>query len=448
MYPNFGKYDLGRINKKRKRPTPKQQPEEEEEEETEEVHARASKKKTKAAQVETIDEQVKLLKRFKPMIGKTVPLMRLLNFIKALQRAIHLRKIRKSDRYASELDTVQRIALKAYNGASGNTVAVKAPAELVERLKAISTSQKVRASVKFLQAFVNVSGIPYREVSTRLKTLLERLDFFTERGLITPSDPYYSNVQTAAKILRKAIAERSPVFVPQVELNGLAGIISKPLKSRKSQKVKPLYSEPELGFIPSSDTQKMQLMTAKQMAEMEFDTLPFTGYYKRLFGNPEHNFWLMIYGAPFQGKTTFSINLAKYLAENMGNVLYISSEQYRSESLKQVIQRVNAAGINQLHFTPSLDKAPSLKHYDFVFIDSANAANLSASQIMQLREQTPRTAFITVLQSVKSGDFHGKQAWRHIPDIVLKIEDGKIQTEKNRYLVGLRPEVLPLPPMG
>ncbi|MCU0435420.1 MAG: hypothetical protein MUC87_18325 [Bacteroidia bacterium] len=445
MYSNFGKYDLGRITKKVKRPVKKQYEEPEEEEEQDET-PKAPKKK-KAAQVEMIDEQIKLLKRFKPMIGKTVPLTRLLNFIKALQRAIHLRKVRKTDRYADELETVQRFALKAYNGASENTVKVKAPADLVERLKTISTSQKVRASVKFLQAFVNVSGIPYREVSTRIKTLLERLDFYTERGLIKPTDPYYSNVQKAANILRKAIDERTPVFVPQVQLNGLAGIVSYSKQSKKKKSLKHNSKKKELGFIPSPEVRNTQVMTAKQMAEMEFETLPFTGYYKRLLGNPEHNFWLMIYGAPFQGKTTFSINFAKYLAENIGKVLYISSEQYRSESLKQVIQRVNAQGINLIHFTPSLDKAPDLAHYDFVFFDSANAANLRVNEIMQLREQYPGTAFITILQSVKSGDFHGKQEWRHIPDIVLKIENGKLQTEKNRYFTGLRPELMPLPPL-
>ena len=438
MYSNFENQFLGRITKRKQRPA------EDEEEEPIEETPKAQKKK-KAAQVEMIDEQVKLLKRFKPMIGKTVPLSRLLNFIKALQRAIHLRKVRKTDRYAAELENVQRIALKVYNNASGNTVTVKAPAELAETLKAISTSQKVRASVKFLQAFVNVSGIPYREVSTKIKTLLERYEFFVERGLITASDPYYSNVQTAVKILRKALAERSPVFVPQVELNGLAGIVSKPSKKKRKGNLNRFTSEPELGFIPEKTQTQTQVMTAKQIAEMEFDTLPFTGYYKRLLANPEQNFWLMIYGAPFQGKTTFGIGLAKYLAENMGNVLYVSSEQFRSESLKQVIQRVNAQGINQIHFTPSLDKAPALNHYDFVFFDSANAANLSVADIMQLREQHPTTAFITILQSVKSGDFHGKQAWRHNPDIVLRIENGKIQTEKNRYTAGLRPELLPLP---
>ncbi|MEW6469644.1 MAG: hypothetical protein AB1458_12005 [Bacteroidota bacterium] len=184
-------------------------------------------------------------------------------------------------------------------------------------------------------------------------------------------------------------------------------------------------------------------MTAKEMAQAEFDTLPFRGYYGDLLAQPERNFWMLVYGPPWQGKTSFCVGFAKYLSENFGNVLYVSTEQYNSESIKQVIQRVKADKLNQLHFTPSLEKAPPLENYDFIFIDSATANGIDFADVMRLRESRPGCAFIVVLQSIKSGDFHGKQGWRHMPDIVVKVRDGQAAIEKNRY--SDKPVVMDLP---
>jgi hypothetical protein len=207
------------------------------------------------------------------------------------------------------------------------------------------------------------------------------------------------------------------------------------------------FDEPQsdlsgLEFVEGDQTeeiseQQIEVSTAKQTAEKKYPKLPFEGYYNELLAQPASDFWMVVYGLPFQGKTTFSIGFAKYLAENMGNVLYVSAEQYDSEGLRQVIQNVGAENLNQsLQFSPSLEKAPPLNQFDFIFIDSANAASLTIEHLHWLRNKYKGKAFITILQSTKAGDFRGDQRWRHHPSIVVRIEDRQAYVEKNQYVTG------------
>jgi hypothetical protein len=395
----------------------------------------------KAALVDTIEESVKLLRRFKNMIGKTIPSSRLLSFIKALQRAVHERRIRKSDKYASEIDVAQRIAVQAYQRTTGKNVEVKAPSAFAERVAEISKSEKVRPSVSFLKRFVGLIGKPWHEVIKPLRKLIAALEFMIERKMITDSDPYYAKVRDAQRAMEKANANRERVSVPNATLQGLNGIIEREDHS-SSTDLAGLDSREHEDGGEIQETEKVR--TAKQEAEKVYQTFPFTGYYQKLFAEPERNFWMVIYGLPFQGKTTFSVGFAKYLAENMGNVLYVSAEQYGSESLRQVLQNVGATDLTQLHFAKSLDDVESLEPYDIVFIDSATAADMSIDDVEAWRKRNPNKAIVTILQSTKAGDFRGAQFWRHLPSIVAKIANRKAEIEKNQYTAG-DSVTLPLP---
>lgn len=199
---------------------------EEEEEEPATQKTKRGKAKRNYAYVDAIDEAVKLLRRFKNMAGKKVPVTRLLTFIKALQRAIHERRIRKSDRYASEVDTAQKIAIQTYQRSSGQNVEMKVPTAFKERVNEIARSEKVRPSVAFLKRFVGFVGKPYHETGARMKKLLENLGFMYERGMIRQTDPYYNKVKEAERALNRAISDRARINVPAATLSGLNGIIA------------------------------------------------------------------------------------------------------------------------------------------------------------------------------------------------------------------------------
>jgi hypothetical protein len=226
MYRRYNR-DLG-ATKTKSRKKAKTRSDEEDEEKVQKFIRDVKKRKTKenVVLVDTIDEQVKLLRRFRNLAGKKIPVSRLLTFIKALQRAIHERRLRKSDRYASEIDQAQRLAIQTYQRSFGANVEMKVPNALLERVSEISKSQKVRPSVAFLKRFVSFVGKPYHEIIKRLRKLHENLTFMFERGMIPQNDPYIKKVKEAERAIINALKNRERITIPAATLNGLNGIIA------------------------------------------------------------------------------------------------------------------------------------------------------------------------------------------------------------------------------
>jgi KaiC/GvpD/RAD55 family RecA-like ATPase len=46
---------------------------------------------------------------------------------------------------------------------------------------------------------------------------------------------------------------------------------------------------------------------------------------------------MMFHGEPHNGKTIFLLKLAQYLAENFGDVLYVSSEEFASPTMTKKV---------------------------------------------------------------------------------------------------------------
>jgi hypothetical protein len=192
----------------------------------EEEEEKPVRKKFYPHYVDFINEQIKFLRRFKSMAGKTIPVKRLLTFIKGLQKAIHERRIRKGDRYATQIDQAQRFALQNYQRASGVNVEVKIPRAFVESLKEIGKSEKVLPSVSFLKRFVGLVGKSYREVGERLRNLRKNLSYMYEKRIIRENSAYFQKVKEAEKAMDRAIGNRGTLTIPEATLSGLSGIVA------------------------------------------------------------------------------------------------------------------------------------------------------------------------------------------------------------------------------
>lgn len=213
MYHKNSESDLGKTKSRRKNPAKEK---------------RSGKEKKNYALVETIGEQVKFLHRFKNLCGKSIKTANLLSFIKALQKAIHEKRIRKSDKYAHEIDNAQKISIAAYQNAKGMKAEMKVPKPFFERLNEIAKSEKVRPSVAFLKRFIGMIGKPYTEVSARMKKTLDAFEKMFESGTIRKSDPYFSKVEQAHQALEAAVKTKQRIKIPAATLNGLNEIIEEP----------------------------------------------------------------------------------------------------------------------------------------------------------------------------------------------------------------------------
>ena len=70
--------------------------------------------------------------------------------------------------------------------------------------------------------------------------------------------------------------------------------------------------------------------------------------------------------------------------------------------------------------------------YDFVFIDSVNYSRLDVDDIEELKQNHPKTSFITVHQATKEGQFRGSQEFAHNCDMICKVENGQVE-QKGRF---------------
>jgi len=147
---------------------------------------------------------------------------------------------------------------------------------------------------------------------------------------------------------------------------------------------------------------------------------------------PSRGFTAMVYGLPKSGKSTLSIDFAKYLAEHHGKVLYVAIEEGFGYTLQEKFERLHAIHPNLV----IAEKLPTdLSKWDFVFIDSVSKAGYSNDVLAKLHKQFPKTAFIFIFHSTKDGKFRGGQEFAHEVDCIIDVEKG-VASANGRFGVG------------
>jgi len=144
-------------------------------------------------------------------------------------------------------------------------------------------------------------------------------------------------------------------------------------------------------------------LNANEFLSKKFETLPFTGQWKRCFGEPESNFSMLLYGRSGNGKTEVATMFAKYNTLFSHKVLYDSFEQGFSKSLQDAWRRQQMADVSDrmlvLH-KESLDqlmiRLSKKKSPGTVFMDSLQYLKMSYDGWHLLRNEFPRKRFIIV----------------------------------------------------
>lgn len=188
-------------------------------------------------------------------------------------------------------------------------------------------------------------------------------------------------------------------------------------------------------YTEFQDVTSTNAISLESLKNKDFKTLAFTDKWKDLIGTPEANFCMMVYGKPGHGKSYFTLEFSDYIASNFGMVLFNSSEEGASLSLKNKIVNFNTDNMylgNAMNLS-SLQVLLTQSPYKFVVIDSINHMNITAEDLRKLRGLHPTKAFICILQATKSGDFKGSNEFEHDTDISIKIEDRKAECIKTRY---------------
>lgn len=181
---------------------------------------------------------------------------------------------------------------------------------------------------------------------------------------------------------------------------------------------------PEMGGMDSNDG----IMSASDLMNFKYNKYDFFGKWGDFVGQPSINFHAMIYGRPKQGKSILSVQWAKYLSENFGKVLYVASEEGFSVTLQKKVMEFAMDNPN-LDFANFRDfeqikNAVNRGGYRFVFIDSVNYIRITPEDVEDIKAENPQTAFITIQQATKNGNFRGSQEFAHNCDMVIRVEAG------------------------
>jgi hypothetical protein len=189
-------------------------------------------KKTKAAKevfqstmVERVPEELRFIKRFVNLDGKSKTKEDILRFIDSLQKAIVEKRIRKTSPYAEQIRYIQGKLIEVYNNMKAK-ITLELKPETLEEFKKLVGSEKVMASVNFIKSYIRLNGKP--GMKKKADQLLKRITNAMNKKLITMDDPYIDPLLKITDNLERFLDSPSTkvLTIEKNELNGLEGISS------------------------------------------------------------------------------------------------------------------------------------------------------------------------------------------------------------------------------
>ena len=363
--------------------------------------------------VERIPEELRFMKRYAALHGKTKTKEELLRFINSLQKAILEKRIRKTSAYAKEIKYMQDKLIATYNEMR-KTVLVKISDDMLKKFKAFTDGEKVMPSVQLIKKYIRLNG--KQNMKAEAGKLLEQLKKAVKNGKLKENDKYANALQVMYKNLHAYVHQKKNVEleIEKSELNGLNDLLG-------HCGCHALQGVDETEDFGNAD--KPVVMNSMDFANMNFKTLGLKGKWLDLIGDPSSNFTAMVFGKPKMGKSYLCVDFAGYLARNHGRVLYVAKEEGLDLTLQKKLDDKN---VKHPNLFVANELPSSLSQFDFIFLDSVNKLGLLPEDLTHLKKINPTKSFIFVFQSTKEGNFRGANSFQHDVDVVIEIpEKGK-----------------------
>lgn len=427
-------------------------------------------------EVEEISAATRLIKRFCGLVNREVELSDLVRLLKSVQQAILKKLVRATSGFAPELRDIQQTLVDIANKAKPGQVRLDVPDNKLAVYLSIAGGEAVYESVRLLSRYIRQQGL--KPTEKWAKAYVKSAGRWLESQQ-AKTDPLRGHVQLAQKRI-EGYLNHGRMIPDAMELRGLHGLLGldalgctpgnpckTPCKSRPSKMGRAtnglgdLEAElalmksgrvpdqrPAYSYVPNGEQSQslgsletvekpiktrrrgQPLMSGSDLMAVSYSTYEFSEPIATLTGKVARGFLAMLHGLPGQGKSTFALQWAVDAAR-LGPVLYVSSEEHGSYTLKDKVSRAGGP-VAGMDFAASLADA-DLSMYRFLFVDSVNHAGMEIEQLRRLREKHPSLSIVLVMQSTKEGQFKGSQEWAHETDLVITVEAGRARTEKNRY---------------
>jgi hypothetical protein len=370
---------------------------------------------------ERMPDEIRFIKRYIALHEKVKTKEEILRFIKALQKSILEKRIRKTSEYAADIEKIQKDLVGTYNKMRGRATFVISNAA-VKKYREATGGEKVYPSVQYLHRYRNLIG--KQGIREKAIKLMGQIAKSVSKGIIKRQDPYAGNLEKAYSQLvdfRKD-KKKKVLEIGQQELNGLEGILG-------------AYTATVDGLDGHNEPfgKRPQIMNSLDFVKLHFDTLGFKGKWLDFIGDPSGNFTAMVFGKPKFGKSFLCIEFAGYLARNHGKVLYVAKEETLDLTLQMKLKDKNVAHQN---LTVSAELPPNLAPYDFIFLDSVNRLGYTPQDLNRLKALNPGKSFVFVFQTTKDGVFRGANTFQHDVDIVIEVPEPGLATQMGRFNQG------------
>ena len=109
--------------------------------------------------VERMPEEIRYIKRFIGLHGKTKTKDDVLRFINALQKSILEKRIRKTSAYAKEIKYIQDSLIKTFNSMKAR-MKMEINEKTYNEFKAMAGGEKIYPSVQLIKKYINLNGKP------------------------------------------------------------------------------------------------------------------------------------------------------------------------------------------------------------------------------------------------------------------------------------------------
>jgi hypothetical protein len=384
--------------------------------------------------VEKVPEELRFMKRYINLDGKTKTYDQLLSFINSLQRAILEKRIRKTSPYAKQIGYMQKKLIEAYNGRKTESTTVRIVPATLKEFSSLFSQEKVLQSVQLIKRFISIHG--RTGVKEKAQKLYASITKAVKNGKVEKGDRYAAKLNEIWRTLKDFIEDGNQprLAMDSEELNGLMGLLKDcncggldgiDVTEEKEEEVEKT-EEPK-------ETSNNHVMSSMDFANLKFNTIGLTGKWLELMGDPAPGFTAMVFGKPKSGKSYLCVDFAGYLSRMLGKVLYVAREEGLDATLQKKLNETNVKNPN-LFISDYLPE--DLSGYDFIFLDSVNKLGLSSTDLDKLRKDNHGKSFVFVFQTTKDGHFKGRNEFQHDVDIVIEVTEHGKATQYGRYNQG------------
>ncbi len=364
--------------------------------------------------VERIPEELRYIRRFINLDGKTKTKEDLLRFINALQKSILEKRIRKTSAYAKQVLYIQQSLIKTFNGMK-NKIKLEVNTKTLNEFKELLGGEKIYPSVQMLKRYISLNG--KAGMKEKAAALIKQMQKAVQKKKVTKDDTYATVLNKAFENLQTFVKDKKQkmLLIEQRELNGLEGLLGCACNQLHGVDEKPA------------------IMNSMDFASLQFETIGLKGKWFDLIGDPSSNFTAMVFGKPKMGKSYLCLDFAGYLARHHGKVLYVAKEEGLDYTLQEKLYDKNVMHPNL--FVASVLPA-NLAPYDFIFLDSVNKLDLSPEDLNRLKSLNPSKSFVFVFQSTKDGKFRGANTFQHDVDVVIEVPEKGKAVQMGRFNQG------------